>query len=365
VRRGLRLLRTLRLPPLVAALRACLPDAPGSRGGGAPPRASLPCAAFGEHAARRLLCTARLCASLRAPLSRAAAECSALLAQSYFMPLALTALALCGRTAALLRAMQADAARAYNALAPLLAALPPPCGAPPPHAPRLPALLRCDWGAGPAPDALTLVGELPPHVSAPPPPLALCTRSSAAPPASLQPHGDDVGAAVARGAEERDAPAPEWVPLCGDDDDGDGDAAPMPPARRAPVAVPRQQALVFMDRGGGEAVAIADEADEGAAAVLGAAAPLLVSAERPRYALLTPLTVEPGMMASAGHKKRQRQQGGEERHKRGGGGRGVHGRGGAPGNGGRGGRGHGGGGGGGSGGDALSMLLGGTGMDWR
>jgi hypothetical protein len=364
----LRLLRTLRLPPLVAALRACLPDAPGSRAGGAPPRASLPCAAFGEHVARRLLCAARLCASLRAPLSRAAAECSALLAQSYFMPLALTALALCGRTAALLRALQADAASAYNALAPLLAALPPPCGAPPPHAPRLPALLRCDWfPAGPAPDALTLVGELPSHASAPP--HALCARSSAAPPAP--PQGDDAGAAVARGAEERDAPAPEWLPLRDDadadadvdaDSDADADdaaAAPMPPARRATVVAPRQQALVFMDRGGGEAVAIADDAHEGAAA-----APLLVSAERPRYALLTPLTVEPGMVAAAGHTKRQRQQGREERHDgRGGGGRGAHGRGSGRADGGRTSRGRGGG----SGGDALSMLLGGTGHAdaWR
>jgi hypothetical protein len=325
VRRGLRLLRSLALPARCAALRALLPAAPGGGHGAPPPRASLPCAAFAEHTARRLLAGARLCASLRAPLARAAAECSALLAASYFMPLALAGLALCARVAALLRAQQAAAAAAYNALAPLMPALPPP------HAARLtadplPALLRCDWGEGDAPDVLAAVGTLAPRAAA------------VAQPVRAQPaaRGDDVGTAVTRPDDEplTSASLAAFVPF--------DDAAPPPKRARAqppascvpaPEAAP---ALVFVDRGGGDPDApIADEAAGGAA--------MLISAERPRYALLTQRTVDAAAAAAAEQAAKAAQAGGKRgrdgKDKRGGRG---------------GGRG---------GGDALSMLLGGTGMD--
>jgi hypothetical protein len=324
VRRGLRLLRSLALPPLLAALRACLPDALGAARGA---RASLPCAAFGEHAARRLLCCTRLCASLRGPLARAAADASALLAQSYFMPLALTALALCGRAAALLRALQADAAGAYNALAPLLPSLPPPAAPPQPGTPPLPALLRCDWGDGGAPDALAAIGELALAAAAP-------AQALHAPAAATQPHSDDVGAAVPRGGDdlgcERVAqPLPDWLPLSA----GGGAAGAAAPPPAAP-----QQALVFMDRGCGAAVPIVDEADDASAGAL------LVSAERPRYALLSQSAVLDGTQAPALQpapaRKRPRGSGAPGPQPGRGRGRGA-----------------------GGGGDALAMLLGGTGMD--
>jgi hypothetical protein len=326
VRRGLRLLRSLALPARCAALRALLPAAPGGGHGAPPPRASLPCAAFAEHTARRLLAGARLCASLRAPLARAAAECSALLAASYFMPLALAGLALCARVAALLRAQQAAAAAAYNALAPLMPALPPP------HAARLtadplPALLRCDWGEGDAPDVLAAVGTLAPRAAA------------VAQPVRAQPaaRGDDVGTAVTRPDDEplTSASLAAFVPF--------DDAAPPPKRARAqppasdPPAHEAAPALVFVDRGGGDPDApIADEAAGGAA--------MLISAERPRYALLTQRTVDAAAAAAAEQAAKAAQAGGKRgrdgKDKRGGRG------------GGRGG-----------GGDALSMLLGGTGMD--
>jgi len=152
VRRTLRTLRRLALPPTLCALAACLPDAP-------PRCARLPSSAHGVHVARRLLCAATLCASARQPLARAAAECSALLGASYFMPLALVSLALCARCASLLRATLARCALTYNALAPLLPLLPPPCQA---GGAQLPQLLRCEWAApaAGAPDVLHALGHL-------------------------------------------------------------------------------------------------------------------------------------------------------------------------------------------------------------
>ena len=328
MRRGLRLLRSLALPARVAALRALLPAAPGGGAGAPPPRASLPCAAFAEHTARRLLAGARLCASLRAPLARAAAECSALLAASYFMPLALVGLGLCARVAALLRAHQAAAAAAYNALAPLMSALPPPHAAGNAADEPLPALLRCDWGEGDAPDVLAAVGTLPLAPRAAP-----LSRPAGAP---ADARGDDVGTAVKRPDEQlTSASLAAFVPF--------GDAAPpakraraQPPASSAADAAP---ALVFVDRGGGDPDApIVDEAAGGAA--------LLVSAERPRYALLTQRTVD----AAAAEQAAKAAQGSGKR--------------GRDGNKGARGRGSGGRGSGRGGGDAaLSLLLGGTGMD--
>jgi len=151
VRTALRRLRQQELATSLRRLRACLPAA------GALQAATLPCAALGSLTARRLLAGTRLAAGARVTLARAAADCRSLLAASYFMPLALVGLALCARTAALLRSHLAAMAGAYNALAPLLPWLPPPLE---PPGCMLPALLRCEWCNAPGGDAVVPVGEL-------------------------------------------------------------------------------------------------------------------------------------------------------------------------------------------------------------
>jgi hypothetical protein len=171
-------------------------------------------------------------------------------------------------------------------------------------------------------------------------PLSRPAQPSGAP---VDARSDDVGTAVRRPEESLGtAPLAAFVPFDA--------AAPAPKrARTQPLAsgaAAPQAALVFVDRGGGDADApIADEAAAGAA--------MLVSAERPRYALLTQQTVDAAAAAAAKRaaQTRGQQGGGSGKNKRGrGGGRGA-----GDGRGGGGGR---------DGGDAaLSLLLGGTGMD--
>jgi hypothetical protein len=177
VRRLARLLRAADGEGAAARLHADL--APAAAPTAAPHHRHVPRAAAAAFVRRRLLGACRAAEALLPAAHVAAAQLTAQIAQSFFLPLSLTCLAAVARVAALAAQLLVDAAALYSVVAELQALL-PGAGVPLelPGAEALPAALRCAWAGG-----LARLEASPPDAAAapPPPPPGLSVLGAAAP----------------------------------------------------------------------------------------------------------------------------------------------------------------------------------------
>jgi hypothetical protein len=175
VRRLARLLRAADGEGAAARLHADL--APAAAPTAAPHHRRVPRAAAAAFVRRRLLGACRAAEALLPAVHAAAAQLTAQIAQSFFLPLSLTCLAAVARVAALAAQLLVDAAALYGVVAELQALL-PGAGEPLelPGAEALPAALRCAWA-----DGLPRLEASPADADAPPPPPGLSVLGAAAP----------------------------------------------------------------------------------------------------------------------------------------------------------------------------------------